>query len=203
MFATGHSDAWNIEGKMMNSARMTSLMGLLTVALGVFALAAGRAEEPQYAYPTIEGYGKVVRLSDAAQQPRSGSKIVVDLTAGGDPRQLNPAIEKLARYVNIYRGAGAMPAEARIAIVLHGDATLALLNHEAYSERFAGAENPNLELARKLRGARVEFLVCGQSLISKGATPTDVDESVTVAVSALTALVNLQTDGYAYVPLSK
>jgi hypothetical protein len=44
--------------------------------------------------------------------------------------------------------------------------------------------------------------VCGQSLISKGSDPKDVAVFVKTAVSALTAVVNLQADGYAYVPLT-
>ncbi|MEZ6056169.1 MAG: DsrE family protein [Planctomycetaceae bacterium] len=175
----------------------------LSALTGVLIFTVGWAEELQYHYPRIEGHGKVVQLVDAAHQPRAGSRIVVDLTAGGDPQLLNPGIEKLARYVNIYRGAGAQPADVRIAVVLHGDATLTLLNPEVYAQRFDNAKNPNLELAGKLRAAGVEFFVCGQSLIGKGSQPSEVDESVSVAVSGLTALVNLQSDGYAYVPLAK
>jgi hypothetical protein len=49
----------------------------------------------------------------------------------------------------------------------------------------------------------VEILVCGQALTSKGGKPEDVVELADVAVSGLTALVNLQQDGYSYVPLLK
>ena len=44
--------------------------------------------------------------------------------------------------------------------------------------------------------------MCGQSFISKGSDPKDVAVFVKTAVSALTAVVNLQADGYAYVPLA-
>ena len=74
--------------------------------------------------PAIKGYGKVVRLPTATQQPRGGTKICVDLTRGGNAREVNPGIEKAAKYVNIYQAAGKQPTEAQIAIVLHGEATL-------------------------------------------------------------------------------
>lgn len=155
----------------------------------------------EYSHPAIAKYGKVVRLLKATQQPRDSSKIVVDVTKAGKPGELNPAIEKAARFVNIYRGAGDKPASVKIVLVVHGDATLSVLAKSAYIERFKTNDNPNLDCLEQLRKTGVEVYVCGQSLIGKGAAPTDVSEYASVAVSALTSLVNLQADGYAYVPL--
>ncbi len=160
------------------------------------------ASQAEYINPAIREYGKVVKLPNARHQPRDGSKIVVDVTKGGKSDKLNPAIEKVARFVNIYRGAGKTAAKVDIAVVLHGDATLSVLNSDAYAKRFKTKENPNLDCLRELREAGVEVLVCGQSLIGKGATPDEVVAYSNVAVSALTSLVNLQADGYAYVPLA-
>ncbi len=151
--------------------------------------------------PAIKDYGKVVRLPEASQQPRSGTKICVDLTRGGDANELNPGIEKVAKYVNIYHAAGKQPAAAQIAVVLHGDATLAILNGDAYAKRFGTNDNPNLDCLHQLHEAGVEIYVCGQSLISKGAEPDEVVVFAETAVSALTAVVNLQADGYAFIPL--
>ncbi|MEZ6090812.1 MAG: DsrE family protein [Pirellulaceae bacterium] len=152
-------------------------------------------------FPVIEGHGGVIQLPDAAMQPRDGTKLLVDITQGGDPTKLNNAIVKVAKFLNIYSGGGAKPASAQIALVFHGDATLAVLNSEAYAIAFDTEINPNLELLRKLHEADVEMYVCGQSLISKGFSPDDTAVFVQTAVSALTAVVNLQTQGYAFVPL--
>ena len=146
--------------------------------------------------PAIASYGKVFPLPEAAAQPRDGSKICVDVTGGGDADKLNPAIEKVARYVNLYRGGGKAPAEVRITMVLHGDATLTVLNQDAYAERFGVDQNPNFDCLHELHHAGVEILVCGQSLQSKGARPDQVVVFADVAVSALTAVVNHQMDGY-------
>ena len=153
--------------------------------------------------PVIAGYGAVVQLADAAMQPRSGSKLLVDVTRGGDPVELNSALEKVAKYLNIYAGGGAEPADAQIAVVFHGDATLAVLNPDAYAKVFGTKGNPNINLLRQLHESDVEMYVCGQSLISKGSSPEDVAVFVETTVSALTAVVNLQADGYAYLPLGK
>lgn len=155
----------------------------------------------EYINPAIREYGKVVKLPNATQQPRDGSKVVVDVTSGGEPGKLNPAIEKVARFVNIYRGAGNSPAKVEIAVVLHGDSTLTVLDADAYSERFKTKGNPNLDCLHELHEAGVEIFVCGQSLIGQGAKQEDVVSYSDVAVSALTCLVNLQADGYAHMPL--
>ncbi|TWU44578.1 DsrE/DsrF-like family protein [Rubripirellula tenax] len=153
------------------------------------------------AHPVIADHGSVVKLADATQQPRPGSMILVDLTRGGDPKQLNAGLETVAKYVNIYAGAGTEPADMQIAVVFHGDATLTVLNPDAYAAEFNTNGNPNLALLRQLHESGVELYVCGQSLISKGSQPQDVVVFVETAVSALTAVVNLQADGYAYLPL--
>ena len=153
--------------------------------------------------PVIKDHGAVVQLPDAAQQPRSGTKVVIDLTRGGDPDKLNPAIEKVAKYVNLYAAAGREPAAGSFAIVFHGDATLAILNPDAYGEEFGTKGNPNTQLLMQLHEAGVEMYVCGQSLHAKKKSSQDVLVFVETAVSAFTANVNLQTDGYTYLPLGK
>ncbi|MBI1314710.1 hypothetical protein GC176_25740 [bacterium] len=172
-------------------------LAAIAVSCG-FALGAA---EQAWLHPVIEGHGAVVRLPEAADQPVDGSKICVDVTQGGPSDRINPAIEKLARYLNIYLGAGRTPATVRISAVLHGDAALVALNDEAYARRFNVAENPNLPLIRRLRQAGVELLVCGQALAHKQANSADVATDVQVAVSALTVNVNRQRAGFAYIPL--
>ncbi len=173
------------------------------IGLGVASDQSTQSETPQYINPRIREYGKVVKLPAAAHQPHNNSRLVVDITKGGDPDKLNSAIEKVCRYVNIYAGAGKDSAKVDIAVVLHGDATLAALNHDAYSARFKTRSNPNLKCLSELKKTGVEVFVCGQSLIGKAAKPSQVSDQVDVAVSALSALVNLQTDGYAYIPMLK
>jgi uncharacterized protein len=154
-------------------------------------------------YPVIPKYGSVVQLPNAAHQPREGTKVLIDVTRGSEPAELNPAIEKVAKYLNIYAGGGAASVKGKFAVVFHGDATLAVLNDDAYAARFKTKGNPNLDLLHQLHEQGVELFVCGQSLISKDAKPEEVAVFIETAVSALTVVVNLQADGYACVPLGK
>jgi uncharacterized protein len=153
--------------------------------------------------PVIPKLGSVVRLPNAAHQPRDGTKVLIDITRGSEPAELNTAIDKVAKYLNIYAGGGAEPAKGHFAVVFHGDATLAVLNADAYSAKFNTKGNPNLDLLHQLHEQGVELFVCGQTLISKDAKPEEVAVFIDTAVSALTVVVNLQSEGYAYVQLGK
>ena len=153
--------------------------------------------------PVIPKHGAVVRLPNAAHQPREGTKILIDITRGSKPAELNEAIEKVAKYLNIYAGGGAKPAKGQFAVIFHGDATLAVLNDDAFSAKFKTNGNPNLDLLHQLHEQGVDLFVCGQTLISKEAKPEEVAVFIDTAVSALTVVVNLQADGYAHVPLGK
>ena len=186
-----------VSKKILTVVFVTSLIGGTVVAQQFLSTS------PAYFYPAIKNYGKVVQFPAAPHQPRNESKIVVDVTKGGDPAELNDGIGKIARFVNIYAGAGKEPAAAKISVVLHGDATLTVLKPEVYAKRFETEGNPNLDCLRELRKAGVEILVCGQALTGKGAHSSEVADEAVVAVSGLTALVNLQADGYSYVPLLK
>jgi intracellular sulfur oxidation DsrE/DsrF family protein len=154
-------------------------------------------------HPVIPKHGGVIPLTNASQPPRGGTKLLVDVTRGAEPTELNSALEKIARYVNIYAGVGAEPVSIPMAAIFHGDATAVVLNDDAYAAKFKTKGNPNLELLHRLHEAGVELYVCGQSLIQNGSKPDEVAIFVETAASAVTALVNLQADGYAYVPLGK
>lgn len=164
---------------------------------------AERSAESELTFPKIKQHGGVVPLANAAHQPQAGSKVLVDFSGGAAADKLHPGLDKLAKYVNIYAGGGAESAEVKIVVVFHGEATLISLTDEAYATQFKTKRNPNLPLLNELHAAGVEFYVCGQSLIAKGSAPNEVAPMAATAVSALTAVVNLQADGFAYVPITQ
>ena len=151
-------------------------------------------------FPVIAEYGGVVPLKAAAEPPRAGTKVVFDGTAAAKPGEVNKALERVARLLNLYGVAGLQAEDVKIAIVLHGEATNSVLTDAAYKSRFEIERNPNLPLIRELRQAGVEVFVCGQALNYKGIPEDEVADDVPVAAAALTVLVNKQADGYGYVP---
>jgi len=83
-----------------------------------------------------------------------------------------------------------------IAVVTHGPALKTLLTDDAYFSRF-GIDNPNTELVQKLHAAGVSFYVCGQSVMFGGFGKEELVDPAKVALSAMTRITELQSDGYA------
>jgi len=83
--------------------------------------------------PVIPKQGSVVQFPNAAHQPRQGTKILIDVTRGSEPNELNAAIEKVAKYLNIYAGGGAEPVRGNFAVIFHGDASATLRVAMRYS----------------------------------------------------------------------
>ena len=69
-----------------------------------------------------------------------------------------------------------------------------------YMTDLGKTKNPNLELIGQLKKAGVEIFVCGQALAHHSYATSEVAPGVKVAVSAATVNINLQMDGYAYIP---
>jgi intracellular sulfur oxidation DsrE/DsrF family protein len=179
------------------------MRGLVSVLVGVVAVVASGAvaEGPIFRFPQVARYGGIVRTPDAAEPPRRGAKIVFDITADGKPEEVNKGLESVARYLNLNAEAGLMPADVKLALVLHGGATKAALGDAAYAKHTAAKQNPNLDLIRELKACGVEVFVCGQSLARNNFAADDVTDEVSVAVSAMTVNANKQLDGYAWVSI--
>jgi len=165
--------------------------------LGILLL----ATEPSKG-PRIEDYGPTYPINDRDVPLPEGFtyKAVFDLAAyPGEVTAVNVRLESVARFLNMH-GRNGVPAENMdLAIVVHGAAVKNLLNNDAYEARYK-VENPNLELLTLLRAAAVSIYVCGQSTSFSGVDKNELADGVQVALSAMTMLTVLQSDGYALLP---
>jgi intracellular sulfur oxidation DsrE/DsrF family protein len=162
--------------------------------------AADNEVRPRSVSPVIKGYGPVVPIPGGEEPPTKGTKVVFDVTAANkDQSKPLPGLERAAVLLNLAGVAGLKPGDIEIAIVLHGDATAAALDNDAYHE-LTGKDHPHAELMKLLKDAGVKILVCGQSLERKNLDAKKVRAEVKVAVSAVTAVINYQSRGYAYIP---
>lgn len=152
-------------------------------------------------FPIITTHGGVVVRPTAADQPRTGAKVVFDVTVDSKPTEVNKGLDRAARLLNLYGASGLQAKDVSITVVLHGEATKSTLNDAGYKTRFETEQNPNLPLIRVLQKAGVEVLVCGQALNYKNFADEEVAPEIQVAAAAMTVVVNRQMDGYAYVPL--
>jgi ubiquinone/menaquinone biosynthesis C-methylase UbiE/intracellular sulfur oxidation DsrE/DsrF family protein len=144
----------------------------------------------------IPGIGGVTELTGAPEGPRVGARVVFDVTAASKSTEINAGLERAARVLNLYGAAGLKATDVRIAVILHGDAAATALTHGAYSKQLQTEKNPNIDLIADLRAAGVDVMICGQTLARKKIPQSDIAEGVVVATSAMTALMNRQSDGY-------
>jgi len=148
--------------------------------------------------PVIKNYGKVhdIMNPDFKTNTALDFKVVFDVTASPDNKEeLNKSIETAARFLNMHAQAGVPVSQLSVAMVVHGSATLNMIDNKAYEKRY-GAENPNEPLIRELLEHGVQIIQCGQSINSRGVEREELIPGVQLALSAMTALIQLQGDGY-------
>ncbi len=172
--------------------------------MAILALAASAgvsAAEPATG-PVIDGFGPVYPVPDASMgAPEAGVlRGLFDVAeAPGDPATPNPRIASVARYLNMHARAGLSADRMAAALVLHGEASRAVLDDEAYWERF-DTVNPDRKLLEALAASGVPIYLCGQTAGFRGYAPEDLADPVQVALSAMTAVVRLQDEGYRLIP---
>jgi len=175
------------------------------LTLGLLARVAVAEDEPAgfWTTPAIEGAGQVHALPKAAYRPEPSKtyRIIFSMTAGSkEPGQINPAIERVARTVNLYASAGVPLSHLKFVAVAYGPATSVALNDEQYKAAY-GVANPNLPVIAKLRKAGVDVAVCGQAVAEHKYRYEWIDPSVTLALSAITTITTLEHAGYHLMPL--
>lgn len=185
----------------MHSTARWSLALIMSVSSWGLAYA---QTPPQPVFPVIKNYGPAFPLPQAAEQPRQTQNIktLFDITkAAKSPDKVLPGLDHVARYLNVYAQAGASPNNMHIVVVLHGKATPAALNDDAYNKYTnTTGGNPNLNLIRQLKNAGVTLYVCGQALNDYKFDATQVTPEITEALSALTVVTNYQEQHYVYFP---
>lgn len=177
---------------------------VLAAVLGL-ALATGsvHAADGFWVTPTIHGAGKMHALPQAAYQPDTKAvyKVVFSMTtASSKPDEISPALQRVARTVNLYVNAGVPLKHLHFVAVASGAATAIALDDAAYSKIYH-VPNPNLPVIEQLRKAGVDVAVCGQAVAEHDYAYDSIDKRVTLSLSALVTVTELQQQGYALMPL--
>lgn len=185
--------------------RFAKTLAIATLALACSSVFAQKAEMPAgfWTTPTIQGYGKIHLPPNAAYKPEKNAtyKIVFMMTHGPkSPSDVNPALDHVARSVNLYVASGVPLSHLKFVAVAAGAATELAMNDDAYRAKY-GVANPNLALIAALRKDGVDIAVCGQAVAEHHFEYSQVDKSVTIALSALTTVTTLQHKGYALMPM--
>lgn len=161
----------------------------------------GDGDPVRWSYPAVAGYGGIVPLPNAAVQPDRNKiyrAVFVVSSDIRDPSRPDPALESVARAVNVFASAGVPLSHLRFVAVIYGDATPAVLDDVHYRAKYHVA-NPNVDLIMNLKKAGVAVEVCGQSLTGDHFRHAWVDKNVTISLSALSDLVIYGDHGYVVV----
>ncbi|MGC1550632.1 MAG: DsrE family protein [Rhodanobacter sp.] len=173
---------------------LSCVFGLLTCAVAVAADAPTQA---------ITAAGAFHALPQAAYQPDRNAtyKVVFSLTKASDkPGDINPALERVARTVNIYAASGVPLNHLKFVAVAYGSATPIVLDDAHYRAQL-GVANPNLPVIAQLRKAGIDVVVCGQAMAEHHFDNAWLSKDVTLSLSALTTITELEQQGYALMPL--
>lgn len=148
--------------------------------------------------PVFSKYGPVfpIKNRDIALPENHTYKIVFDITkTSQDEFQINRRLESVARFINMHVMNGVKLENLDLAVVIHGAATRDGLTQKAYQERYFD-DNPTLEMIEQLDAKGVKFYQCGQSIEFMGIKKTELAPQINLALSAMTMLAVLQSDGF-------
>ena len=168
-----------------------------TVFLVLLMLSPAFAQDRQMG-PVIEGYGPYWEIPGATFKTDANKtyKVVFDvMDSPEDNSRVNPWMETAARFLNMHADAGIPPEQLQAALVVHNKASKDLLADEFYQKRF-GVKNPNSGLLHSLMDAGAMVVFCGQSSVAREVPISETVEGVQLSLSAMTALIQLQDQGY-------
>ncbi|MFD1293920.1 DsrE family protein [Lutibacter holmesii] len=175
---------------------MKRIISTVIFYLCIFTVIA-QSEKPKTG-PIINDYGASFAIKKAELKLEKGKeyKVIFDIyTDRSKEGQENPLINTVARFLNMHGQQGIKEENMKVVVILHGAATKSALSMKAYEKKY-DAKNPNTELIEALQKKDVEIFVCGQSLLFNKFDLEDVSKNVKVSLSALTALVEYQSNGY-------
>lgn len=152
--------------------------------------------------PIIKNAGGIFEVPEAVPiaDETMPYKIVSEITVAPDkPDSINPALDKLARLVNLHRYAGVSAKNLDLVVVIHFNGTTMILDDEAYKKKF-GMPNPNTKLINEMADNGVKFYVCGQSLYKRKLINEGRNPNIKPILSAMLGLSTLQLKGYVLIP---
>lgn len=140
-----------------------------------------------------------VKNPDIKTDTTATFKVIFDVSMSSDDKNvINKHIVTAARFLNMHANEGMKIEQLKAAMTIHGSAWQDVLNNDAYKEKY-GVDNPNLKLINQLSQVGVDVILCGQTAAYRGLNKDNVIPSVKFALSAMTALIQYQNNGFQFI----
>ncbi|NND53177.1 MAG: DsrE family protein [Flavobacteriaceae bacterium] len=149
----------------------------------------------------IRGYGPTFQITDPDIKTEIDSvfKVIFDVSeSSADKSLMNGQLETAARFYNMHAKAGMKAEQLKVAVTIHGGAWQDILTNKAYKKLY-GSNNPNSKLIEMLSEAGADIILCGQTASFRRIKKEDIIPEVKIALSAMTALLQYQNNGYRFI----
>ncbi|MBB5988012.1 DsrE family protein [Sphingobium lignivorans] len=151
--------------------------------------------------PVFTDFGQTAPVdSDLVIPPDAQLKVAFDAKDAAPAGEVNKTINSAARFINMHVAAGVAPDRIKVTVVVHGPASWDVVRDEAYRAHKEGRSNGSASAVAQLLEKGVDIYLCGQSAASLGIAKDDLLPGVRLALSAMSAHVLLQQQGYAINP---
>jgi intracellular sulfur oxidation DsrE/DsrF family protein len=181
---------------------MKTVIASLTAAIAALSLSAAvTAAEPDLG-PVVPNYGPVMAPPAGSYNldPDVHYKVSMDVAGTAEmPGEQNRHLVSAARFLNMHARNGIPQENVEFAIIVHGPAAKDLLTDAAHEKRY-NEPNPNTGLLKELNAAGVPIYLCSQTAAFRNMAPEEFSPAVTMSLSAMTAHVRLQQEGYTLIP---
>lgn len=149
--------------------------------------------------PQIKGFGKHAPVKTATVAKDTIMKVAFDVGAPAQKGAINRRFDSLARFINMHVASGLKAENIQLALVVHGKASLDLLDNPTYQKAHQ-TDNPNKALLQVLMQNNVQIILCGQTAAAYDIAHEQLVKGVKTELSAMTAHALLQQQGYSVNP---
>ena len=175
---------------------------LLLLSLWLSASSLAQSHPDAVVGPVVPDYGPVLAPPAGFYNldPNTHYKVSIDIGETAEfPGDMNRKLVSVARFLNMHAQHGIARENIEFAVIVHGMAANDFLTDEAHIQRLA-KPNPNSKLLDQLTAAGVVVYICSQTVGFRNMAPEEFRSDVTMAISAMSAHVRLQHEGYTLIP---
>lgn len=185
----------------MFAVHKESLISRLSILLALLVCAwSSNAQLSEFkSGPLIQDYGKHATVEGHSLTSSTVLKVAFDVAKGADGGKINRHFDSLARFLNMHVVNGLKPENIHLALVVHGKASIDLLQSSVY-QNVHQTDNPNVDLLKQLMQHNVDVILCGQSARAYEIDKSQVVSGVRFELSAMTAHALLQQQGFTVNP---